>query len=183
MPGPQILVILTTFPIEKVNFVILPIRGQWKCHFDPILTPFWALLSPNLWPPAKMCLFWPTALEGPWRDLTGPQFDPNFDHFGPFEGPERRLRLDPSYKLPLGWRTCSEPHKPMPVTPNFGHFDHFSYWKSQFCHFAYQGSVKMPFWPYFDPFWALLSPNFGPWPKCAYLSLCLDGPWRGLEGP
>ena len=30
-----------------------------------------------------MCLFRPTALEGPWRDLEGPHFDPKFDHFGP----------------------------------------------------------------------------------------------------
>ena len=39
MPGTQILVILTTFPIEKVNFCHFA-QGQWKCHFDPILTPF-----------------------------------------------------------------------------------------------------------------------------------------------
>ena len=56
------------FLLKKSIFVILPIRGQWKCHFDPILTPFWALLSPNFGPWPKMCLFVPFA----WRDLEGP---------------------------------------------------------------------------------------------------------------
>ena len=71
--GTSNLAILTTFPIEKSIFVILPIGGQWKCHFDPILTPFWALLSPNLWPPAKMCLFWPISPEGTfWGTLRDP---------------------------------------------------------------------------------------------------------------
>ena len=30
------------FLLKKSIFVILPIRGQWKCHFDLILTPNWA---------------------------------------------------------------------------------------------------------------------------------------------
>ena len=46
-PGPQILVILTTFPIEKGNFCHFAYQGSVKCHFDPILTPFWARLSLN----------------------------------------------------------------------------------------------------------------------------------------
>ena len=74
-PGPQILVILTTFPIEKSIFVILPIRGQWKCHFDPILTSFWALLSPNLWPWPKCAYLGPLpgwTLEGPSGTLFWP---------------------------------------------------------------------------------------------------------------
>ena len=74
-PKPQILVILTTFPIEKVNFVILPIRGQWKCHFDPILTPFWALLNPNFGLPPKCAYLYPLSwrtLEGPWGTLFWP---------------------------------------------------------------------------------------------------------------
>ena len=61
------------FSYWKVNFAILPIRGQWKCHFDPILTPFWALLSLTFWPLAKMCLFVPFAR----RDLGGTLRDPN----------------------------------------------------------------------------------------------------------
>ena len=65
---PQILVILTTFPIEKSQFCHFAYQGQWKCHFDPILTSFWALLSPNLWLLAKMCLFVPFVR----RDLEGP---------------------------------------------------------------------------------------------------------------
>ena len=52
--GPQILVILTTFPIEKVNFVILPIRVS-ENHFDPILSP---PFCPNLWS-------WPKCYLGP----------------------------------------------------------------------------------------------------------------------
>ena len=56
-------------PLKKSIFVILPIRGQWKCHFDPILTPFWALLSQTfgLWP--KCAYLGPLpgwTLEGPW---------------------------------------------------------------------------------------------------------------------
>ena len=62
----------------------------------------------------------------------------------------------------------------------------WSFWplfllKSQFCHFAYQGSVKMPFWPYFDPFWAPPEPKpLAPWPK-----MCLFRPTArmDLEGP
>ena len=72
--GPQILVILTTFPIEKVNFCHFAYQGQWKCHFDPILTPFWALLSPNFDPSPKCAYLF--ALEGPWRTLRDPNFDP-----------------------------------------------------------------------------------------------------------
>ena len=71
------------FSYWKVNFVILPIRGQWKCHFDPILSP----PEPNLWPLAKMCLFRPTA---GWT-LEGPSGTPNLTLFWPFWTPLRVL--------------------------------------------------------------------------------------------
>ena len=63
------------FLLKKSIFVILPIRGQWKCHFDPILTPFWALLSPNFgtWP--KCAYLYPLpgwTLEGPSGTLFWP---------------------------------------------------------------------------------------------------------------
>ena len=68
-PGPQILVILTTFPIEK-SILSFAYQGQWKCHFDPILTPFepsWA----QTFGPAKCAYLGPL----PWwtlRTLEGP---------------------------------------------------------------------------------------------------------------
>ena len=82
--GPPILVILTTFPIEKSQFLSFCLSGVSE---NAILTLFWPHFEPS-WAqtfglPPKCAYFWPTALEGPWRDLTGPQFDPNFDHFGP----------------------------------------------------------------------------------------------------
>ena len=69
----------------------------------------------------------------------------------------------------------------MPGTSNFGHFDHFSYWKVNFCHFAYQGSVKMPFWPYFDPILSPPEPNLWPLAKmCLFrptVRMDLEDPW------
>ena len=52
-PGPQILVILTTFPIEKVNFCHFAYQGSVKMpfwpYFDPILSP----PEPKPWPPGQ----------------------------------------------------------------------------------------------------------------------------------
>ena len=73
-------------------------------------------------------------------------------------------------------RTCSEPPQTMPGTSNFGHFDHFSYWKGQFLSFAYQGSVKMPFWPYFDPILSPPRPKFRPLAK-----MCLFVPFAKMD--
>ena len=54
------------------NFCHLPIRGQWKCHFDPILSP----PRPKFWPPAKMCLFVPFVRMDLGGTLRDPKFDP-----------------------------------------------------------------------------------------------------------
>ena len=71
-PGPQILVILTTFPIEKVNFCHFAYQGSVKMpfwpYFDPILSP----PEPKFWLLAKMCLFVPFAR----KDLGGTLRDP-----------------------------------------------------------------------------------------------------------
>ena len=58
---------LTTFPIEKVNFVILPIRVSENA----ILTLFWPHLSPPepCLASAKRSYIWP---PWPWMDLGGP---------------------------------------------------------------------------------------------------------------
>ena len=179
----KFLVILTTFPIEKSIFVILPIRVSENA----ILTLFWALLSqapplPNFWPWPKCAYLGPLPWMDLWGTLRDPKFDPNLTILDPFEGPGGRLWLDPCTSCLWAGGTCSEPLKPMPGTSNFGHFDHFSYWKVNFCHFAYQGSVKMPFWPYFDP---ILSP---PEPKTGFLAQGQNVPildplsWRDLGG-
>ena len=101
--------------MKKSIFVILPIRGQWKCHFDPILTPFWALPKPKFWLPGKNCLFRPLpgwTLEGPRGD---PQIWPYFDHFDPFlRGPGRRLQLDPIQTAFGPEGPAQKPHKPCP---------------------------------------------------------------------
>ena len=142
-------------------------------YFDPILSP----PEPNLWSLAKMCLFRPTAR----MDLGGTLGDPNLTLFWPFWTILEEVSARPLHELPLGWRTCSEPHKPMPGTSNFGHFDHFSYWKSQFLSFCLSGvsenAILTLFWPHFEPSWAQL---FWPWPKCAYLFPLSGGT---LEGP
>ena len=94
MPGPQILAILTTFPIEKSIFCHFAYQGQWKCHFDPILTPFWALLSLNFWPWSK-CAYLGPLPGGTLEDPQGPQIWPYFNHFGPLWGSWRRLQARP----------------------------------------------------------------------------------------
>ena len=85
-------------------------------------------------------------------------------------------------KMPLGWRTCLDLPKPMPGPSNLVILTTFPIEKSQFCHFAYQGS-KMPFWPYFDPiFMPSLSPNL--WLLAKMLPifpLCPEKPWRTLR--
>ena len=232
--GPQILAILTTFPIES----------QF-CHFAyqrSVKMPFWPYFDPILSPPkpkflalAKMCLFVPFYQEGPWRTKR----DPILTLILTILTPLRVLReaaAKPPAELPLGWRTCSEPLKPVPRTLKFWSFwplwppvrpqEMTSFWpfwhfkphnlaiwvqigpfggtwprpcwrkcqfwpilvifpieKSQFCHFAYQRSVKCHFDPILTPFWALLSLNFGPGQNVPICSLCPEGPWGTLEGP
>ena len=159
MPGPQIFVILTTFPIEKVNFCHFAYQGQWKCHFDPILTSFWALLSPTFWPWPKCAYCSPLSRRDLGGTLRDPNLTPNFDHFGPLWG-SWRLQLGP-IQTAFGLEDLLRTSQTHAWDPKF-----WSFWplfllkKVNFCHFAYQRSVKMPFWPYFDPFWALLSLTF-----------------------
>ena len=180
MPGTSNFGHFDHFSYWKVNFCHFAYQRSVKMPFWPILTPFWALLSQTFGPWPKCAYLGP--LPG-WtlRDPLGTQIWPYFDHFGPFWS---EVWLDP-YELPLGWRTCSEPHKPMPGTSNFGHFDHFSYWKSQFLSFCLSGvsenAILTLFWL---SFWALLSPNFLALAKmAAYLFLCPEGPWGTLRDP
>ena len=145
---------LTTFPIEKVNFVILPIRGQWKCHFDPILSP----PEPKPLALAKMCLFGPLpgwTLEGPSGTLNLTLIWPFWTLLRVLEEAAARPRTSclwaggPAQSLS---NPCPGPQILVILTT-------FPIEKVNFCHFAYQGSVKMPFWPHFEPSWAQL---FGP---------------------
>ena len=124
-----------------------------------------------------MCLFRPTAP----RDLEDPR-DPNLTLIltilDPFEGPGGRLRLGPA-RAAFGLEDLLEPLKPMPGTSNFGHFDHFSYWKVNFVILPIrvsENAILTLFWPHFEPSWAQ---TFGLWPKCAYLGPL---PWRDLGG-
>ena len=87
----------------------------------------------------------------------------------------------------------------MPGTSNFGYFWPLFLLKKVNFVICLSGSVKMPFWPYFDPILSPPEPNFWPWPKCAYLfparkdlggdlwgtpNLTLFWPfWDPLEGP
>ena len=73
MPGTPILVILTTFPIEK-SILSFCLSGVSE---NAILTLFWPLFwapGPNFGP-GQMCLFYPLPwwdLEGPWGSLFWP---------------------------------------------------------------------------------------------------------------
>ena len=146
--GPPILVILTTFPIEKVQFLTCgPIRSQWNAiltYFDPILT----LLS-QTFVPGQECA-WPQpgwTLEGP----SGTILTLILTILGPLWGSWREDAARPT-KLPLGWRDLLRPHKPMPRTSEFWSFWPLFLLKSQFCHFTYQGQWKCHFDPIFDQF-------------------------------
>ena len=109
-------------------------------------------------------------------------FWPNFHHLGPqiWGSWERKmtlfalLALHERFACPDGLEDLLKPRKPCPILdPKFWNF----------CHLPIQGSVKMPFWPYFDPFWALLSLTFGPPKMCLFVSLCPDGPLERPWGP
>ena len=53
--------------------------------------------------------------------------------------------------------------------------------KVNFCHFAYQGSVKMPFWPYFDPI--LRPPEPKPLASRQNVPILAHCPGGTLKGP
>ena len=159
--------------------------SYWKSQFlsfclsgvseNAILTLFWALLSPNLWPWPKCAYLGPL----PGWTLEGPSGTLNLTLIWPFWILRVLEEAAARPRTSCLWAggTCSEPLKPMPGPQILVILTTFPIEKSQFCHFAYQGSVKMPFWPHFEPSWAQL---FGPGKKCAYL-LPLTG-WT-LEGP
>ena len=83
------------FPIEKSQFCHFAYQGSVKMPFDPILTPFWALLSPTFLALAKMCLFAPFDRMDLGGTLRDPKFDLKLTIWTPFEGPGGRLQLDP----------------------------------------------------------------------------------------
>ena len=78
---------------------------------------------------------------------------------------------------------AQSPHKPMPGTSNFGHFDHFSLLKKSILSFCLSGVSENAILTYLDPIWALLSLILAPGQNVPICSLCPRGPWRGLEGP
>ena len=147
-----------------------------------ILDLFWGPLTASCPKSHDISAFSP---KRPSQDLLKTLlFWPNFASFWTlFEGPVGRLWLGPvqaAFGLEGPVWGLSNPCPDL----KFWYFDHFSHWKVNFCHFAYQGSVKMPFWPYFDPILSPPTPNFfWPWPKCAYLFPLPEGPWRDPQGP
>ena len=106
------------------------------------------------------------------RTLSGPAqnpviFWPNFDHFGPLWGSWREAAARPltSCLWAGGPVWTSQTHA---QDLKFYYLDHFSYWKVNFGHFAYQGqwnAILTLFWPILSP----PEPKFWPWTKCAYL--------------
>ena len=90
-----------------------------------------------------MCLFVPFA----WKDLGGTlegQFDPILTTLDPFEGPGGRLRLG-HVRAASGLEDLFGPRKPCPKPQILAILTTFPNEKVNICHFAYQGSVKMPF--------------------------------------
>ena len=142
-----------------------------------ILDHFWGPLTASCPKVTVYLPLSPSTLSGPAQNLL---FWPNFASFWtPFEGPERRLRLGPLRAA--FWLEdlfgASQTHTRDQILVIL---TTFPIAKVNFCHFAYQGSVKMPFWPYFDPFEPSWAQTFGLSPKCAYLGPL---PWRALGGP
>ena len=108
MPGPQILGILTTFPIEKVNFGHFAYQGSVKM-------PFWPYFDPILSPPepkplalAKMCLFRPTARRDLGGTLGDPKFDPILTILDPFWGSWSEAAARP--RTSCLWAGASQTH-------------------------------------------------------------------------
>ena len=142
-------------------------------------------LFEDLWQPPlqKVPIYLPlTMVVGPSQDLLKTLlFWPNFDHFGPLWGSWRRV-ADPLGPITAAFGLEGPVWAPqtMPGPQILVILTTFPIEKVNFCHFAYQGSVKMPFWPYFDPFEPSWGQTFGLSPKCAYLGPL---PWRDLGGP
>ena len=152
------------------NFVIFDDFGPFLIengHFGPLLRTSDSLLSKS----HDISAFSP---KDPLRTCAKPcYFDPILTILDPFEGPGGRLWLGPvraAFGLEDLLRASANPC----LGPQI-----FSYWKVNFCHFAYQGSVKMPFWPYFDLILSPPEPNF--W---LLAKMCLFAPFarRDLGG-
>ena len=172
--------------LKKSIFVILPIRGQWKCHFDPILPhfePSWAQILAS-GQNVPICSF-------AWRDLEDPKFDPILTILDPFEGSWGRLQLGPHASCLWAGGPAQSLTNPclgpqiLAILTTFG------------------PPVRPQKWPHFGPFWplkphdlAICSVQIGPfwrlltqtlwkcqfWPilvifllKKSILSFCLSG--------
>ena len=155
-PGPQIFwSFWPLFLLKKVNFCHFAYQGSVKMpfwpYFDLILSP----PEPNFWPCQNVPIV-PLVREGPWRTLRDPNLTLILTILDPFWGSWREAAARPRTScLWVGGPVWSL--KTHARDLNFGHFDHFSYWKSQFCHFAYQGQWKCHFDPIltpFEPSWA-----------------------------
>ena len=131
---------------------------------------------------SKTTIYLPLSPTDPLRTCSKPcYFDLILHHLDLLRGPGRTAARSPD-------TSCLWAGGPAQTLQS--HARNLKFWvilttfpieKVNFGHFAYQGSVKMPFWPlfwpHFEPSWAQ---TFGPWPKCVLL-----GPLPGwtLEGP
>ena len=141
------------FDAHLANFVIFDDFGHFNRKMD-ILDHFEdldSLLSKS----HDISAFNPRTPRDPQNSC---YFDLNFVLFlDPFEGPGGGLHSPCTSCLLVGVTCSGALTNPWPGTPNFGHFDHFSHWKVNFCHFAHQRSVKCHFDPIltpFEPSWA-----------------------------
>ena len=158
MPGTSNFGHFDHFSYWKSQFLSFCLSGVSE---NAILTLFWPILSPpepNLWPLAKMCLFRPTALEGPWRTLRDPNLTLIFTILDPFWGSWREVAARPHYRAAFGLRTCSDPSQTHARDLKF-----WSFWplfllkKSIFVILPIRGQWKCHFDPiltHFEPSWA-----------------------------
>ena len=196
--------------LEATYDLLVVLRKPWICtlclnaHFSKFRDFWWFLVIFNrkmdildlFWGPLtasspKVTIYLPLASwtsQDLLKTLSKPLFWP---FWTPFEGPERRLRLGP-LRAAFGLEDLLRASQTHARDPKF-----WSFWtifllkmsifvifpikKSILDHFAIRSTGKCHFDPILTLFWALLSLNFGSWPKCAYLfplsGWTLEGPW------
>lgn len=161
--------------LEATYDLLVVLRKPWICtlcfdaHFSKFrdFWWFWTIFNRKMdildhfWGPPtasspKVTIYLPLTP----RTLSGPAQNPVIltyfaSFWTPFEGPGGRLRLGP-VQAAFGLEDLLRASQTHARNLKFWLFlTTFPIEKVNFCHFAYQGSVKMPFWPYFDP---ILSP-------------------------
>ena len=108
----------------------------------------------------------------PLRTCSKPgYFDLILTILDPFWGSWREAAARP-LRAAFGLEDLFGASQTMPGTSNFGHFDHFSYWKGQFLSFCLRGQWKC----HFDPILSPPEPNF-----LALAKMCLFVPFARMD--